>query len=174
MATHPIAPPITADEFLRLYGEDDENRYELIESEVCERTLNGCAHETVKNNLKELFDQGGVASHGFRCWIGHSFRIATLSVMTSDVAILRTERLAGAFEIAIEVAINDKPAALQRKVSAYLANGAHAVCGAFPDLKNIVVYTLREWRELTAEDQLSFPALIPGLSIPVSAIFEGI
>jgi hypothetical protein len=109
MATHPIAPPITADEFLRLYGEDDENRYELIESVVCERTLNGCAHETVKNNLKELFDQGGVASHGFRCWIGHSFRIATLSVMTSDVAILRTERLAGDLEIAIEAAISAKP-----------------------------------------------------------------
>ena len=77
-------------------------------------------------------------------------------------------------DIPIEVAISDKPAVLQRKISAYLANGAHAVCCAYPNLRTIVVYTAHEWRELSGEDKLEFPALLPGLAILVSAIFEGV
>jgi len=103
--------------------------------------------------------------------------------MTPDVAIIRMERLEnrtgdsvtnGAPEIPIEVAISDQPWLLQRKISSYLANGAHAVCCAYPNLRNIVIYTAHEWRELTAEDKLEFPDLLPGLSIRVSAIFEGV
>jgi Uma2 family endonuclease len=118
-----------------------------------------------------------------RCLIEPSFRMADSSVVTPDVALIRTERLAqttgnsapvGAPEIPIEVAISDQPWALQSKISAYIANGAQAVCCAYPNLRNIVVYTAHEWRELTSEDKLEFPDLLPGLSIPVSAIFEGV
>ncbi len=173
---------MTADEFIRVYGGDADDRHELIEGEVCERTLTGYSHDRVKNNLKELFDQRGVARHGFECWIEHSFRLAN-SVMTPDVAIIRRERLenrtgnsatTGAPEIPIEVAISDEPWVLQRKVSKYLANGAHAVCCAYPNLRNIVVYTAHEWRELSGDDKLEFPALLPGVSIRVSDIFEGV
>lgn len=55
---------MTVDEFLRIHGDEDD-RYELIEGEACERDLNGYAHDRVKNNLKELFDQAGVGSYGF-------------------------------------------------------------------------------------------------------------
>jgi hypothetical protein len=34
--------------------------------------------------------------------------------------------------------------------------------------------TAHEWRELSGEDQLEFPALLPGLGIRVSNIFEGV
>lgn len=174
---------MTADEFIRVYGEDADDRHELIEGEVCERTLTGYSHDMVKNNLKELFDQAGVASHGYKCWIEHSFRLADSSVVTPDVAIIRKERLGdrtgssatiGAPEIPIEVAISDEPWVLQRKISAYFANGAHAVCCAYPNLKTIVVYTAHEWRELSGDDKLEFPALLPGVSIRVSDIFEGV
>jgi len=51
---------MTADEFIRVYGEGDEDRYELIDGTVCESTLNGYSHDRVKNNLKKLFDRSGV------------------------------------------------------------------------------------------------------------------
>jgi Uma2 family endonuclease len=182
MAANPIAPQMTVDEFLRIHGDDDD-RYELIEGEACERTMDGHSHFMVKNNLKELFDQAGVAGYGFRCLIEASFRLTNSSAVVPDVAIVRMERLEnrtgnsptpGAPEIPIEVAISDQPWVLQRKISAYLANGAHAVCCAYPNLKNIVVYTAHEWRELTGDDKLEFPDLLPGVGIQVSAIFEGI
>ena len=174
---------MTADEFIRVYGGDSDDRFELIAGEVCERTLTGYSHDRVKNNLKELFDQAGVGRQGYKCWIEHSCRLADSSVVTPDVAIIRMERLenrtgdsptTGSPEIPIEVAISDQPWVLQGKISAYLANGARAVCCAYPNLRNIVVYTAHEWRELTSEDKLEFPDLLPGVAIPVSAIFEGI
>jgi Uma2 family endonuclease len=183
MAAQTIPSFMTADEFIRVYGADDDDRHELIDGIVCEQTLNGYSHDRVKNNLKELFDQAGVASHGCKCWIEHSFRMANSSVMTPDVSITRMERLenrggnsatTGAPELPIEVAISDQPWALQRKISVYLANGAQAVCCAYPNLRNIVVYTEHEWRELSGEDKLEFPALLPGVSILVSEIFKGV
>jgi membrane-anchored protein YejM (alkaline phosphatase superfamily) len=38
MAAFPIASPMTAEEFIRAHGEDEDDRYELIEGEACERT----------------------------------------------------------------------------------------------------------------------------------------
>ena len=183
MAAQPIPSPMTADEFIRVYGNDDDDRHELIDGTVCERTLTGYSHDRVKNNLKELFDQAGVGRHGYKCWIEHSCRLANSSVMTPDVAIIRMDRLknrtgnsptTGSPEIPIEVAISDEPWVLQRKISTYLANGAHAVCCAYPNLRTIVVYTAHKWRELSGEDKLEFPDLLPGVSILVSAIFEGV
>ena len=174
---------MTADEFIRVYGDDEDDRHELIDGTVCERTVTGYSHDRVKNNLKTLFDRSGVDRLGFECWIEHSFRLANSSVMTPDVAIIRMERLehrtgnsatTGAPEIPIEVAISDQPWALQGKISAYIANGAHAVCCVYPNLRKIVVYTAHEWRELTGKDKLELPDLLPGIGIPVSDIFEGV
>jgi Uma2 family endonuclease len=173
---------MTVEEFLRVHGEDDENRYELIEGTVHERTLNGYRHDRVKNNLNKLFDRASIDRRGFESWVEHSFRLSN-SVVTPDVAIIASERLsertgdsptAGAPEIVFEVALSDKPNVLQRKVSAYLRNGAHAVCCVYPHNRNLVVYTAHEWRELNESDTLESPALLPGVAIPVSAIFEGV
>ena len=181
MAAYPVAPHVTADEFLLLYAGDDDSRYELIDGEVYSRPVPGSPHDAVKNNLKELFDRAGLDRNVFRCWIEHTFRMSDSRVMTPDVAILRTERglrhvgpTLGAPEIAIEVAMSDKPALLQRKISAYLNNGAHAVCCVYPDLRNVVVYTAYEWRELTERSNLEFPLLLPGVSIAIAEIFDGV
>jgi Uma2 family endonuclease len=173
---------MTAEEFIRLHGEEDDP-YELIDGELYERAVNGYTHDRVRNNLKELFDGAGVAGHGFKCWIEHSFRLGNSSIVTPDVAILRTGRLAnrtgnsattGSPDIAFEVAITDRPPVLQRKVSAYLRDGARAVCCVYPELKRLVVYTAHEWRELNEGDTLEFPDLPPGLGVQVSAIFDGV
>jgi Uma2 family endonuclease len=175
--------PDDAGRIHRHHGEDGDNfrRHELIDGEVCQRPIPGSPHDIVKNNLKELFDRSGVDRNLCRCWIEHTFRMADFTIMTPDVAIVRTDRVIrhrgftpGAPEIAVEVAVNDNSAVLQRKISTYLRNGAEAVCCIYPDLRRVVVYTAHKWRELTDADNLEFPALLPGLGIPVSALFEGI
>ncbi|HVW83395.1 MAG TPA: Uma2 family endonuclease [Bryobacteraceae bacterium] len=183
MAAHPIAPPLTVDEFLHVRGENDDNRCELVDGEVLERPLTGYTHDRVKTNLNRLFDRAGIDQLGFESWVEHSFRVTELDAFTPDVAIIRKERLTGrtdnspttgAPEIAIEVAINDKPSALQHKISTYLKNGAHAVCCAYPDGKYVVVYTAHEWRQLRIDDTLEFATLLPGIIISIAAIFEGV
>jgi hypothetical protein len=85
-----FAEMMMADEFLRMTGENDDERYELIEGEICERDLNGYAHDLVKNNLKELFDRA-MRDRLFTCWLEHSFRLGDLSVVTPEWRELSAE-----------------------------------------------------------------------------------
>ena len=181
--TATTAPPLTVAEFLLLSERDDDGRYELIDGEIFAEPMGGFVHDIVKNNLKDLFEAAGVQAHGYRCLVEQSYEVSPGDLLTPDVSVMRRSRLTrpvgnspavGTPEITFEVAISDKPWVLQRKVSAYLHNGAHAVCCVYPQLRSVVVYTTDRWRELGEHAALEFPALLPGLTIQVSAIFDNI
>jgi Uma2 family endonuclease len=91
MATNPVAPPMTVDEFVRVYG--DDNRFELFDGEVCEREVNGITHFAVKNNLKDLFEAAGIKRLGYRCFVEASFRLTGRTGVIPDVAVIRLDRL---------------------------------------------------------------------------------
>jgi Uma2 family endonuclease len=179
MATQPITSAMTFEEFVRSYGDDD--RFELIDGEVCEREVNGFTHFFVKNKIKDLFGKAGIEALGFGCFVEPSFRLTGGTGVIPDVCVIRKDRLrslagnaivTGSPDIPIEVSISDSASVLERKVTGYLASGAHAVCVVYPDLRSVVIYTAHERRRLTEADALEFPELLPGLSIPVSSIFE--
>jgi Uma2 family endonuclease len=170
---------MTFDEFVREYGDDD--RFELIDGEVCEREVNGFTHYFIKNRISKLFDRAGIENLGYLCLVEPSFRLTGRAGVIPDVCIIRKDRLrnltgnaitSGSPDIPIEVAITDSASVLERKVTDYLHAGAHAVCVVYPDLASVVVYSGQQRRRLTEPDALEFPELLPGLSIPVSAIFE--
>lgn len=172
---------MTVDEFLHEYADDD--RVELIDGEVYEREASGFTHFTVQNRIKDLFEGAGIRKFGYRCFVEASSRLTLGMAVTPDVSVVRLERLenlqgnvpvTGSPEIAFEVSINDKSSVLERKLIAYLANGARSVCLVYPDSKSIDVYTTATWRHLTSDDTLEFPELLPGLKIPVSAVFTGL
>jgi Uma2 family endonuclease len=179
MATLPFIAPMTVDEFVIAYGDDD--RFELIDGEVCEREVNGFRHVFVKNRICKLFDAAGVEKLGFICLVEPSFRLTRRTGVIPDVSVIRLDRVrtfsgnavaTGSPDLPIEVAISDSASILERKVTNYLANGAHSVCIVYPDLESIVVYRGNERRRLTNDDSLEFPDLLPGVSIPVAAVFE--
>jgi Uma2 family endonuclease len=179
MATQPIAPPMTVDEFVRVYG--DDNRFELIDGEVCGRQANGFTHYIIENRIKDLFGAARIAEPGYLCLVELSFRLTGRAGVIPDVCLIRKDRLrhltgnaitSGSPDIPIEVSISDSASVLERKVTSYLANGAHAVCVVYPDLRSVVIYRGVERRRLTESDALEFPEVLPGLSIPVAAIFE--
>jgi Uma2 family endonuclease len=178
MATYPIAPPMTVDEFIRAYG--DDNRLELIDGEVCEREVNGSTHFTVKNRISKLFDKAGIDRLGYGCFVEASFRLTARMGVTPDASVIRLDRLqslsgnpilTGSPEIPIEVSISDNASVLERKIVAYLENGAHSVCLIYPVLRSVVIYTATGRRRLAEGEHLEFPELLPGLSISVSDIF---
>jgi Uma2 family endonuclease len=118
-----------------------------------------------------VYGRGDGGFGGYELIDGVVYPLAT----TPDVAVVRTDCIPfRAPEVQVEVGGSQNPAELQSRISAYFRTGTHAVCCIFPETRTIVVYTAREWRELTEQDHLEFPALLPGVGIPVSAIFEGI
>jgi Uma2 family endonuclease len=81
---------------------------------------------------------------------------------------------AGVEDLGFEVAISGKAFILERRTGRYPEYGSHAVIGAHPESKTLSVFTEGEWRKLTESDTLEFPALLPGVAIPVAAIFAGL
>ena len=184
MTASTIAPPMTVEEFLLLPEGADDGRFELIDGEIFAEPMGGFVHDIVKNNLKDLFEVAGVQSHGYRCLVEQSYEVSPDDLLIPDVSVMRRDRLtrpsggnspaAGTPEVVFEVSITDQNWVQQKKISAYLDNGAQAVCYVFPELRTVVVYTTDRWRRLREQDTLEFPALLPGLTIPVSAIFDNI
>ena len=80
----------------------------------------------------------------------------------------------GAPDIAVEViSPSDSASHLQKKVGEYLDAGSHAVWVVYPDTREVHVFgPTGAVRVLKGADTLEIPDLLPGLSIPLAAIFD--
>ena len=74
-------------------------------------------------------------------------------------------------DIAIEVVSSEPAKVLRAKVQLYLQHGASAVWVAYPELRMIQVYTAEGVRELTGDEPLEAPDILPGFRVPASAFF---
>lgn len=74
-------------------------------------------------------------------------------------------------DIAIEVVSSEPAKLLRAKVQLYLQHGARAVWVAYPELRMIQVYTAAGVRELTGDELLEAPDLLPGFRVPAAAFF---
>lgn len=111
------------------------------------------------------------------------FRLDEDTVRAPDVAFVRKERLGardrtryfdGAPDLAVEIfSPSDSVPQLMRKVRQYLRAGSHTVWVVYPETKEMQVFEAAGAdRILRAGDLLDAPELLPGFSIPVSALFE--
>lgn len=105
------------------------------------------------------------------------------TVRAPDVAFVRKGRLGardraryfdGAPDLAVEIfSPSDSVPQLMRKVRQYLRAGSHTVWVVYPETKEVQVFEATGAdRILRAGDLLDAPELLPGFSIPVSALFE--
>jgi Uma2 family endonuclease len=81
----------------------------------------------------------------------------------------------GAPELAIEVVSSEPAARLEKKVRLYLAHGGKSVWAVYPEEREVRVYDRTRVSKIFADSEpLTDPAVLPGFSIPTSAIFEGV
>ena len=78
----------------------------------------------------------------------------------------------GAPDLVIEVVSpTDSAQDLNRTVHQYLHSGAEEVWVAYPDTHEAYVHDANGVRRLRADHVLESPALLPGFSVPVKALF---
>ncbi|HYM09938.1 MAG TPA: Uma2 family endonuclease [Bryobacterales bacterium] len=103
------------------------------------------------------------------------------TVRAPDVAFIRAGRPEtstgfeeGAPDLAVEiVSPSDAAFEMVRKVNQYLRAGARAVWVVYPEEKQVHVFdSTGTARILDAAQTLSAPELLPGFSVPLSALFE--
>ena len=182
MAAHIIPAPLTSDDFLEFYSEQEGGlrRFELFDGEVVERPMANRVHDEIKNVMMISLSLHFQRSPGFVARVETTFELDGSMIFTPDLAVIGSARWKGMREkfatrspdIAFEVVSSDRADRLQFKIDAYLEHGSKAVCCIYPAQKKILVWMRDQSFVFRMGSHLEFPAILPGFSAPLSEIFE--
>jgi Uma2 family endonuclease len=175
---------LTAEEYARL--PDPGCQTELVRGKVVMMNAPGFDHCWICNRIGQL-----LASFVYFHRLGHVLSndsgVVTQrspdTVRGADVAFYSYKRVpkgprpkvyAGvAPELVFEVVSpDDRPRKDVEKVAEYLRAGVLCVCVVDPKRRIVVHYPGRPAQTLAADDNLEFPAILPGFSCPVRHLFE--
>ena len=174
--------PLTVDEFLKLPDIEDQ-RVELIDGEVVDMPGGGRAHEIVKSNLIDILGPWLKQHRGGRLFAESACRLNHLIVLVPDVSVLSLARVKqweeglfpGAPDLAIEVVSSETADRLQTKIRLYFKHGSKSVWAVFPGSRTIQINHPNGRIDTLEQDQiLEDPAALPGFSVPVAQVFEGL
>ena len=172
---------VTVQDFLAL-PELEDKRIELIGGEIVDMGQGGRPHEFVKSNINKLLLAWLLQGRTGRVFIETAFQIDQHNGLIPDVSYVSrdpgvpgsTGMIQGAPDLAIEVISSEPAARLSKKIGLYLAHGSRSVWAVYPEERKISIHALGGSKEFLGQQMLEDPAVLPGFSAAVSAIFEGI
>jgi len=160
--------------------------FELINGRVVrmdEVDRDEVAHEWVKSNLIEILVDWARQNPSMKLFSGATFQHEEKNARPLDIALMSRNRkpvgtntlFQGGPQLAIEVVSSEKAADLCAKIDLFIAHGCKSVWVAHPEQRRIWIFDPSGQGRLFEKNQiLEDPAVLPGFSAPVSAIFEGI
>jgi Uma2 family endonuclease len=175
---------ITGEELLAM---GDIGRCELVEGYLVMLHPNGGAHGSVVANVSSELAQftrprklGSVRTGE----VGIYTHRNPDTVRGADVLFISNERLArlkspGYMDVAPELIVEvmspeDSWSKVTKKLEEYFEIGVRVVIVADPDDRRLFVYrALTQVQILNSQDTLTIEDVLPGFSVPVSALFEG-
>lgn len=171
-----IASRLTVSQFLEM-PRIEERRLELIDGEVYEKPVPTFDHGDLQIEIGHLLKQYGRASSEARTLIPGS-GIRRDSAVLPDVVFFRKEsvrehgHVTRAPHVAVEIlSPGQSLLEMTAKARIYLDFGVESVWLVDPVGRTIEVFEAGERRTLEGDDVLSSPS-VPGLSMPVTALFE--
>jgi Uma2 family endonuclease len=173
---------VTVQEFLAL-PESDEQRQELIGGEVVCMGNAKFGHEWVKANLIELLAAWTRENRSLILFSETMVQLSHYDSPIPDISLISRSRkptdmnhlFQGAPDLAIEVVSSEKASLLEKKIELYLTHGSKSVWVVFPEHQVVRIYDATgQARMFDRTQTIEDPAVLPGFSAPVSAIFEGL
>ena len=173
---------VTVPEFLALPKPDDE-RLELIRGKIVSMGFGHIPHEVVKKNITKILVLWLAQNSRAELFAETMYHVAQYDVLMPDLSVLFPGRtpagsegwIHGAPELGIEVVSSESAARLEKKVELYLAHGGESVWVVYPEQRAVRVFDRSGLSKKYARDEpMTDPAVLPGFSIPTSAIFEGV
>jgi Uma2 family endonuclease len=170
---------LTADELLQM--PDDGMKHELVRGELTTMPPPGLDHgdiaAEIATSMRMYAKQHGLG----KVYVESGFLLATGpdTVRGPDVSFVRTERVVksrkyflGAPDIAVEVVSpDDRYSKLMEKVAEYLNAGTSVVIVVDPQTQTASNCTSAGKSQLTINDSLEAPDLLPGWSLPLRELF---
>jgi Uma2 family endonuclease len=172
---------VTVQEFLEL-PESEGVLEELIGGEVVSLPRAGYPHEVAKSNVNRLLTAWSLRHRALRVFCEAAYQLDDRNCLIPDISLIARGRMAagttgtlqGAPELAIEVVSSEAAARLERKIQLYLAHGGKSVWAIYPQERMVRIEEPTGGSKRFRHNQsLTAPAVLPGFSIPTSAIFEG-
>jgi Uma2 family endonuclease len=173
---------VTVQEFLQM-PESEGLLEELIGGEVVSMPMCGQPHEVTKSNVIRVVTAWLLQNPVLRLFCEAAFQLDDLNCLIPDISLISSHRIVpgstgvfqGAPEIAIEVVSSEPAARLERKIRLYLAHRGKSVWTVFPQERLVRIYnTAGESKSFQGDQPLTDSSVLPGFSVPASAIFEGV
>ena len=173
---------VTVPEFLQL-PEPEGQQTELIGGEVISMPRAGYPHEVTKSNVVRLLTAWSLQNPALRVFVETAYQVNERNCVIPDVSLLAVERIvpgstgvfAKAPELAIEVVSSETAEHLETKIGLYFAHGSKSVWVVYPQQRFVRIFDTAGGSKKFEHDQtLADPAILPGFSVPSSAIFEGV
>jgi Uma2 family endonuclease len=173
---------VTVPEFFAM-PEPEGERLELIGGEIVSMNFGHIPHEVVKKNITKILVLWLAQNSPAELFAETMYRVNDNNALMPDLSVLFPGRIIagstgwiqGAPELAIEVVSSEPAARLEKKVGLYLAHGGKSVWAVYPEERAVRIYDRTRVSKIFCDSEpLVDPAVLPGFSIPTSAIFEGV
>ncbi len=173
---------VTVQEFFAM-PEVEGISQELIGGEVVCMAGGHIPHEVVKKNIIKALVPWLVLNSPGEVFAEAMYQLDEHNILIPDLSVLFPGRISpgtpgciqGAPEIATEVVSSESAARLQDKIELYLAHGGKSVWVVYPKQRVVRIDDAAGGSKRFHDDQpLIDPAVLPGFSIPASAIFDGV
>jgi len=156
---------------------------ELIGGEVVSMPRAGQPQEITKSNVILHLTTWSLKNPQWRLFCEAACQLDERNCLIPDLSLMTSSRIIpgsiGVFqvapELAIEVVSSESAARLEKKIRLYLAHGGKSVWAIYPEERMVRIHhASHELRTFVDDEPLSDPIILPGFSIPTSAIFEGV
>ncbi len=173
---------VTVPEFLQL-PEPEGQLTELMGSEVISTPKAGYPHEVTKSNIIRVLTAWSLQDPAWRVFCETAYQLDEWSCLIPDVSLLDSSRMVpgttGVFEsapeLAIEVVSSETAMRLENKIELYLTHGGRSVWIVYPEQRAVRIFdAMGGSKKFRHDEALVDPNILPGFSVPTSAIFEGV
>lgn len=179
-------PPLTADEFMKLYG--GETRVDLVKGRVVRYPMPGGPHGYIASNAAAMLHNFTKEHKLGRVFTNDTFvrvrsKEPTDTLRGADVAFVSFAKMPGEIpegplpvspDLIVEVrSPSDRISQLSAKASEYLEAGVTVVVVLDPATESAAVYREDEFPiRMHNGDELTLPDVLPGFAARVSQFFE--
>lgn len=143
----------------------------------------GYPHEVAKCNVNRALTSWSLHRPAFRVFCDTPFQVHERNCMVPDISVVSSVRIApgsagifqGVPELAIEVVSSELADSLEGKIDLYFSNGGKSFWTVYPHKRTVRIHDAAGGSNRFLHDQaLLDPSILPGFSIPTSAIFQGV
>jgi Uma2 family endonuclease len=140
-------------------------------------------HEVTKSKVIRVLSAWSLQRPAFRIFCQTAFQVEEQNCLVPDISVISSGRIVpgsiglfqGAPELAIEIVSSELETSLQDKIELYFSHAGKSFWVVYPERRIIRIHDAAgRAKRFRSEEPLVDPNVLPGFTVPTSAIFQGV